>query len=215
MIKVCPSLLAADFGHLSNELQMLNNSKADFIHLDIMDGIFVPNISFGFSVTKYVALVSKKPLDFHLMIQNPDLYINQCVDHNASLISVHLEACNHLHRTLCKIKELGCKAGVALNPHTSVELLQDVMDILDFVVVMSVNPGFGGQFFIENTYAKVRKLSQMKEISGDKFEIEIDGGVGLDNASQLGQSGATMLVAGSSVFMSNDPKASIKQLKYI
>lgn len=211
-IKVCPSILAGDFANLQREIEMINNSASDFVHIDIMDGIFVPNISFGFPVTKAIQKHTTKPLDFHLMIQNPDLYLEQCIDSGAEIISVHIEACNHLHRTVSRIKELGAKAGVALNPHTPINILEDIVEDIDVALIMSVNPGFGGQKFIERTYEKVKKLRTMAEERNPSLEIEIDGGVSASNATALKEAGATMLVAGSFVFKSSDPVHTIKDL---
>ncbi len=211
-IKVCPSILAGDFANLQREIEMINNSASDFVHIDIMDGIFVPNISFGFPVTKAIQKHATKPLDFHLMIQNPDLYLEQCMDSGAEIISVHIEACNHLHRTISRIKELGAKVGVALNPHTPVNTLEDILEDIDVALIMSVNPGFGGQKFIERTYEKVRQLRAMAEQRKPSLEIEIDGGVSASNATALKEAGATMLVAGSFVFRSSDPVQTIKDL---
>ncbi|MDW3190908.1 MAG: ribulose-phosphate 3-epimerase [Cytophagales bacterium] len=211
-IKVCPSILAGDFANLQREIEMINSSTTDFVHIDIMDGIFVPNISFGFPVTKAIQKHAEKPLDFHLMIQNPDLYLEQCIDSGAEIISVHIEACNHLHRTISRIKELGAKAGVALNPHTPVNTLEDILEDIDVALIMSVNPGFGGQQFIERTYEKVRQLRSMAEQRNPSLDIEIDGGVSASNATALKEAGATMLVAGSFVFRSSDPVQTIKDL---
>ena len=214
-IKVCPSILAGDFANLQHEIEMINSSASDFVHIDIMDGIFVPNISFGFPVTKAIQKHATKPLDFHLMIQNPDLYLEQCMDSGAEIISVHIEACNHLHRTISRIKELGAKVGVALNPHTPIAVLEDIIKDLDLVCIMSVNPGFGGQSFIENTYKKVSQLKHLIEFSESDCKIEIDGGVTDKNANALIEAGADVLVAGSFVFKSDDPTATIANLKAI
>ncbi len=213
-IKICPSFLAADFGNVQKEVEMLNNSAADFIHIDIMDGIFVPNISFGFPVTKAIQQHAKLPLDFHLMIESADSYIDQCIDSGAEIISVHIEACRHLHRTVQKIKGQGIKVGVALNPHTAINQLEDIIGEIDVVLLMSVNPGFGGQKFIESTYEKVRKVRALATAANnEKMSIEIDGGVTMDNASKLVDAGADMLVAGSFVFNSEDPIKTIASLK--
>lgn len=211
--RIAPSILAADFGNIQKEVEMLNASQADYIHVDIMDGIFVPNISFGVPVTEAIHRHAQKPLDVHLMIQQPDLYLETFRNAGAEIITVHYEACTHLHRTLQAIKKLGAKAGVAINPHTPVEFLRDVVEELDLVCVMSVNPGFGGQRFIENTYSKVVKLKDLLNSKGSKALIEIDGGVNLQNASLLLESGADILVAGSFVFVSSDPIATIASLK--
>lgn len=211
--RIAPSILAADFGNIQKEVEMLNASQADYIHVDIMDGIFVPNISFGVPVTEAIHRHAQKPLDVHLMIQQPDLYLETFRNAGAEIITVHYEACTHLHRTLQAIKKLGAKAGVAINPHTPVEFLRDVVEELDLVCVMSVNPGFGGQRFIENTYSKVVRLKDLLNSKGSKALIEIDGGVNLQNASLLLESGADILVAGSFVFASSDPIATIALLK--
>jgi ribulose-phosphate 3-epimerase len=212
-IQIAPSILAADFANLQREVEMLNFSDADFIHVDIMDGLFVPNISFGLPVTESINRHSVKPLDVHLMIQNPDNYLDAFRKAGAEIITVHLEACTHLHRTIQAIKNLGAKAGVAVNPHTPVELLSEVIEDLDLVCVMSVNPGFGGQRFIENTYSKVSGLKEMIQKKAAKTLIEIDGGVNLQNAPLLVNAGADVLVAGSFVFSSTDPIKTIASLK--
>jgi ribulose-phosphate 3-epimerase len=212
-VQISPSVLASDFANLQSEIEMLNASEADFIHVDIMDGVFVPNISFGLPVTEAINKHAKKPLDVHLMIVNPDLYLESFKKAGANIISVHIEACNHLHRTLQAIKDLGCKAGVAINPHTSVNLLEDVIKDLDLVCVMSVNPGFGGQKFIENTFNKVRVLKDLIEKKGSHALIEIDGGVNQKNAPLLIQAGADILVAGNFVFSAENPIETIRQLK--
>lgn len=211
--RIAPSILAADFGNIQKEVEMLNASQADYIHVDIMDGIFVPNISFGVPVTEAIHRHAQKPLDVHLMIQQPDLYLEAFRNAGAEIITVHYEACTHLHRTLQAIKKLGAKAGVAINPHTSVDLLRDVVDELDLVCVMSVNPGFGGQRFIENSYSKVLRLKELLVSKGSIALIEVDGGVNLQNAPLLLQTGADILVAGSFVFASSDPIATIASLK--
>ncbi|MCH7396918.1 ribulose-phosphate 3-epimerase [Belliella sp. DSM 107340] len=214
-VKIAPSILASDFANLQKEIEMINISEADYIHVDIMDGVFVPNISFGIPVTEAVNKHAKKPLDVHLMIVNPDQYLEAFKNAGATIISVHYEACTHLHRTLQGIRQLGCKAGVAINPHTSVELLKDVINDIDLVCIMSVNPGFGGQKFIENTYAKVKRLKEIITENGAQTEIEIDGGVNENNAPLLRAAGADVLVAGSFVFSSTDPLDTIKKLKTI
>jgi ribulose-phosphate 3-epimerase len=213
--QIAPSILAADFANLQKEVEMLNGSKADYIHVDIMDGVFVPNISFGIPVIEAIHKHATKPLDVHLMIVNPDNYLQAFRNAGAEIISVHYEACNHLHRSLQAIRNLGAKAGVAINPHTSINLLADVIQDIDLVCVMSVNPGFGGQKFIENTYDKVSRLKDLILSKGAKTLIEIDGGVNLQNAPKLMAAGADVLVAGSFVFSSANPIATIEQLKAI
>lgn len=213
--QIAPSILAADFANLQKEVEMLNASKADFIHVDIMDGVFVPNISFGIPVTEAIHKHATKPLDVHLMIVNPDNYLQAFRNAGAEIISVHYEACNHLHRSLQAIRNLGAKAGVAINPHTSINLLADVIQDIDLVCVMSVNPGFGGQKFIENTYDKVSRLKDLILSKGAKTLIEIDGGVNLQNAPRLMAAGADVLVAGSFVFSSANPIATIEEMKAI
>lgn len=210
---IAPSLLASDFANLQSECEMLNISEADWFHLDVMDGMFVPNISFGIPVIKFINEHAKKTLDVHLMIEQPDRYIKQFKEVGADILTVHYEACVHLHRTLQAIKAEGMQRGVALNPHTPVSLLEPVLNDIDLVCVMSVNPGFGGQSFIEKTYDKVSELKAMIESKGLKTKIEIDGGVTIDNARKLIDAGADVLVAGSFVFKSKDPIATIKDLK--
>lgn len=210
---VSPSILAADFLNLGRDIEMLNSSDADMIHCDVMDGVFVPNISFGFPVIKQVASIATKPLDVHLMIVNPQNYIGAVRDAGAALMNVHQEACVHLHRTICAIKDAGMKAAVTLNPSTPVEMLEDVIDELDMVLLMSVNPGFGGQKFIENTLKKIRRLRAMIEVSQSNALIEIDGGVNANTAPRLAEAGADVLVAGSYVFNAADPHAAIHSLK--
>ena len=212
---IAPSILAADFGNLQRDVEMLNESEADWIHVDIMDGRFVPNISFGFPVCEAVSRCANKPLDVHLMIEEPEKYLESFKNVGAQNITVHYEACPHLHRTLQQIKELGCKAGVALNPHTNVQLLEDVIKDIDIVLIMSVNPGFGGQVFIENTYNKVRFLKELISDADAHTLIEIDGGVNSANARPLCNAGADVLVAGSFVFKSNDPVSTILDLKNV
>jgi len=211
-IKIAPSLLAADFGNLQRDVEMVNQSEAAWHHLDIMDGVFVPNISYGMPVIKAIAKHATKPLDVHLMIIDPDRYIQTFADLGASVLTVHYEACTHLHRTLQAIKVAGMKAGVALNPHTKVELLEDVITDIDLVCMMSVNPGFGGQSFIENTYSKIRNLRDITSKRALKTLIEVDGGVTDANAKKLVEAGADVLVAGSFVFKSQNPTATISKL---
>jgi ribulose-phosphate 3-epimerase len=210
---IAPSVLSADFANLQNDIEMINRSEADWFHIDIMDGVFVPNISFGFPVLKAIQKHSKKPLDVHLMIVNPDQYLQEFKQGGAENITVHIEACTHLHRTLHAIKDLGCRAGVAVNPHTPVNLLDDILEDIDLVCLMSVNPGFGGQKFIENTYKKIRALRAMASGRNDSLLIEIDGGVSNHNALKLIQAGADVLVAGNAVFSANDPILEISALK--
>ncbi|MGX1929721.1 ribulose-phosphate 3-epimerase [Flagellimonas sp. 2504JD4-2] len=210
---VAPSLLAADFANIQRDVEMVNQSEADWFHLDIMDGVFVPNISFGMPVIKAIAEHAKKTLDVHLMIVDPDRYIKTFADLGSDNLTVHYEACTHLHRTLQAIKAEGMKAGVALNPHTSVNLLEDTIQDIDLVCMMSVNPGFGGQSFIENTYQKVSDLKNIIERKNSNALIEIDGGVNATNAKKLVDAGADVLVAGSFVFKSENPTETIKNLK--
>lgn len=209
---ISPSVLSADFGHLSDEVKMLNRSKAQWIHLDIMDGVFVPNISYGFPVVKAIAKEAKKPLDAHLMIVDPDRYAERFKELGVSYLTVHYEACTHLHRSLENIRHLGMKAGVALNPHTPVSLLEDILGQCDLVLIMSVNPGFGGQKFIENAVKKVAVLKEMIIKAGTNTLIEVDGGVNAVNAPLLAKAGADALVAGNSVFSASDPEKAIIQM---
>lgn len=210
---IAPSLLASDFGHLARDIEMINTSDADFFHLDIMDGVFVPNISFGFPVLEQIRKHAKKPLDIHLMIINPDQYIERFHAAGAFFLNVHYEACTHLHRTIQSIKNLGMKAGVTLNPHTPVHLLEDIIAELDLVLIMSVNPGYGGQVFIGNTYSKIETLKNMIVRRNSKALIEVDGGVDLSNADKLFCTGADILVAGTTVFKADNPQEMIKKLK--
>ncbi len=210
---VAPSLLSADFGNLQDDIEMVNQSRADWFHLDIMDGIFVPNISFGFPVIKTIKAHARKPLDVHLMIIEPDRYINTFAEAGADILTVHYEACNHLHRTLQNIREHGMKAGISLNPHTPVHLLKDILYAADLVLIMSVNPGFGGQQFIEHSYEKIRTLAAMIRERQLNTLIEVDGGVTVENAPMLVEAGVDVLVAGNTVFSSDDPPATIRKLK--
>lgn len=212
---IAPSVLAADFANLQRDIEMINQSEADWFHIDIMDGVFVPNISFGMPVLEAIHRHAKKTIDVHLMIIDPDRYIKSFAQLGANILTVHYEACTHLHRTLQAIKAEGMKAGVALNPHTNIDLLEDVINDIDMVCIMSVNPGFGGQSFIENTYAKVEKLKALINRKQATTIIEIDGGVTDKNAAQLVQAGADVLVAGSFVFKAADPIATISNLKQL
>ncbi|AFM04464.1 ribulose-phosphate 3-epimerase [Bernardetia litoralis DSM 6794] len=212
---LAPSILASDFANLQSEVEMLNKSQADWIHIDIMDGVFVPNISFGIPVCKAIAKHAKKHLDVHLMIVNPENYVENFARAGANTISVHIEACQHLHRNLQQIRNLGCQAGIAVNPHTSISQLENVIEETDLVCLMSVNPGFGGQKFIEQTYKKVSELKELILKTGSKALIEIDGGVNADNAKKLVDAGADVLVAGSFVFSSSDPMETISNIKHI
>jgi ribulose-phosphate 3-epimerase len=215
MAIIAPSILSADFANLQRDCEMLNQSAADWFHVDIMDGVFVPNISFGFPVVKAIKKHATKPLDVHLMIVDPDRYIKAFADAGADYLSVHIEACNHLHRTMQYIKAEGMKAGVAVNPHTPVSQLEDIVADTDLFCMMSVNPGFGGQKFIENTYRKIEKLKDLILKTGSKALIEIDGGVDGNNAAKLIATGADVLVAGNYVFSAANPTATIDSLKSI
>ena len=210
---VSPSLLAADFGNLARDVQIINRSEADWIHCDIMDGLFVPNISFGFPVIEHVKKIAEKPLDVHLMIVDPDRYLARWKETGADILTVQYEACIHLHRTVSEIRRLGMKAGVALNPHTPVSLLKNILPYIDMVLIMTVNPGFGGQSFIHESYSKIAELKNMTETGGHNILIEVDGGIDTKNASKLVETGVSVLVAGNTVFSSKDPEDTIRRLK--
>ena len=210
---ISPSLLAADFGNLQRDIEMVNRSVADWIHLDIMDGVFVPNISFGFPVLHYINKHAAKPLDVHLMISRPDDYLSRFRDAGADILTVHYETSHHLHRTVTEIRRLGMKAGVALNPHTPVSSLKDLLSFIDMVLIMTVNPGYGGQEFIPTSYERVSELRQMIDEKGFKVYIQVDGGVDMNNAAKLLSAGVDILVAGTTIFYSEDPAATIEKLK--
>jgi len=210
---LAPSLLSANFGSLDKDIDMINNSMADWFHIDVMDGVFVPNISFGQPIIKHIGKLAKKPLDVHLMIVDPDRYFNDFKSLGADIITVHYEACTHLHRSISSIKALGMKAGVVLNPHTPISVLEDIIIECDLVLLMSVNPGFGGQSFIENTYNKISKLKELILRRNPECLIEVDGGVGLGNYKMLIDCGADALVAGNAVFSTENPIETIKQFK--
>lgn len=212
---IAPSILSANFNHLGKDIETINQSEADFIHFDVMDGVFVPNISFGIPVIEHVRRIAQKPLDVHLMIVNPDHFIEPFVKAGASLLTVHYEACLHLHRTIQQIKSFGIKASVCLNPHTPVAFLEDIISDLDMVLLMSVNPGFGGQKFIANTYKKVSQLREMIEKQNPDCLIEVDGGVNYETGKLLFEAGANVLVAGSFVFQSDNPVETIRKLKSV
>ena len=210
---VAPSILAADFNNLKKDIEIVNNSEADWFHLDVMDGLFVPNISFGMPLIRHIKRIAKKPLDVHLMIESPSKYINTFKECGADILTVHYEACKHLHRTIEEIKKQKMLAGVAINPHTPVSLLKDILNDIDLVCLMSVNPGFGGQSFINNTHQKIKDLSKFKKEK--KFLIEVDGGVNIENSKSIIESGADVLVAGSAVFKSEEPLETIKKIKQL
>lgn len=212
---IAPSILSADFGNLQRDVEMINQSEADWFHVDVMDGVFVPNISFGFPVMNAVKKYATKPLDVHLMIVEPDKYIEDFAKAGADGITVHYEACTHLHRTIQAIKAAGCKAGVALNPHTPVILLQDIIADLDLVLIMSVNPGFGGQQFIHNTYKKIKDLKALIQGVNENLIIEVDGGVGLQNIDKLIEAGANAFVAGNAIFVTDNPTETISKMKAV
>ncbi|HRH11057.1 MAG TPA: ribulose-phosphate 3-epimerase [Bacteroidia bacterium] len=213
MHKIAPSILSADFSDLRKDIEMINQSEADWFHVDVMDGVFVPNISFGFPVLKAIQKYAKKPLDVHLMIVDPDRYVKQFKDAGAEYLSVHIEACTHLHRSIQNIKSHGMKAGVAVNPHTNINLLEDTIQDIDLICLMSVNPGYGGQKFIENTYEKIVRLKQLIVQKNANTLIEIDGGVDLNNYQKLIGCGADVLVAGNTVFSAQNPSDTITALK--
>jgi len=212
---IAPSMLSADFANLQKDIEMVNQSEADWFHLDIMDGMFVPNISFGIPVIKSINKHAKKPLDVHLMIEDPDRYTELFRDAGADILTVHMEACRHLHRSIQKIHSLDMQAGVSLNPHTPVNTLEDIITDLDMVLIMSVNPGFGGQKFIPQSYNKIKQLKELIKETGSSAKIEVDGGVGTSNAKELTDAGADILVAGSFIFKSDDPLQTIKGLKQL
>ena len=213
--KIAPSLLSADFGNLKADIDMVNKSEADWLHIDIMDGVLVPNISFGFPVLEYVKNLSQKPLDVHLMITDPAKFIKEVRDSGAFMMNVHYEACIHLHRTIQQIKEAGMKAGVTLNPSSPISLLEDIINDVDMVLIMSVNPGYGGQKFIEHSIEKVKKLKELINSKNAKALIEVDGGINLTTGKQIVEAGADVLVAGNSVFKAENPAQMIHQLKHL
>ena len=210
---LAPSLLSADFGNLARDIDIINSSRADWLHIDIMDGVFVPNISFGFPVLEYVKKLSQKPLDVHLMIVEPNKFIQECKNIGAMMMNVHYEACTHLHRTITAIRQAGMKAGVTLNPHTPVELLEDIVNEVDLVLIMSVNPGFGGQKFIENTVGKIHALYHTIADNELDIDIEVDGGINAETAESVRSAGANVLVAGSYIYGSSDIAAAIASLR--
>ncbi len=211
---VAPSLLAANFLRLEDDIRIVNRSEADMFHIDVMDGNFVPNISFGFSIIRQIKSIAEKPLDVHLMISRPDIYLEKFREAGADWLSVHYEACDHLHSSIQRIKKLGMKAGVVVNPHNNIELIRDVIPDIDYVLLMSVNPGFGGQHFIESTYGRIEKLTGIKQELNPDLLIEVDGGIDLKNAGKLVKCGVNILVTGSTVFRSKDPVETISKLKH-
>jgi len=214
-VLVSPSILNADFLHLSDAVDVINKSEADWLHLDIMDGIYVPNLTFGFPVISQIKSIAKKPLDVHLMIAEPDRHLERFKDAGADILTVHIEACTHLHRTIQHIHALGMKAGVALNPHTPVSLLKNILPYIDMVLIMTVNPGFGGQTFINESYDKIAELRSMIDTGGYSVLIEVDGGINTQNAPKLVEAGVNVLVAGNTVFNSKDPVETIRKLKIL
>ena len=210
---IAPSILTADFSCLKNEINMINKSEADWVHIDVMDGVFVPNISFGFHLIKNIHKLSAKPLDVHLMIIEPHRFLNEFHEAGADILTVHYEACKHLHRTVQVIKNLGMKPGVSLNPHTPVHILEEILPELELVLIMTVNPGYGGQKFIESSYKKIEKLVKLREKTGSKALIEVDGGINLENTKSLVNAGVDVLVAGNTVFSSDNPSEIIHALK--
>ncbi len=210
---IAPSLLSANFLNLDKDIEMINNSMADWFHVDVMDGHFVPNISFGFSIISQIKSIAKKPLDVHLMISEPDKYLEEFKKSGADILTVHYETCNHLHRTVNQIKKLGMKAGVVINPHVGVDLLKDILPEIDLALIMSVNPGFGGQTFIKSSYQRISRLKELVEQTNSKALIEVDGGVDISNVENLVNAGANVLVSGSAVFKAKNPTDYIKQLK--
>lgn len=215
MIKISPSILNADFGHLNSQIELINQSDADWIHLDIMDGVFVPNLSFGFPVIQAIKKIAQKPLDIHLMIVDPDRYVERYVEAGAYMLTVHYETCVHLHSTVQQIKKCGAKAGVAINPHTDVVNLRPILEDIDMVLVMTVNPGFGGQKFIPNAYDKIKQLRELAKKYNPGLLIQVDGGITTDNIKELAEAGVDVFVAGTFVFRSEDPVNTIKLLKSI
>ncbi len=213
-ILIAPSFLSANFLELKKEIDIINESLADWFHIDVMDGVFVPNISFGFPIIKQIKKLAQRPLDVHLMIVQPERYLKQFKEAGADVLTVHYEAVTHLHRTVMQIKELEMQAGVALNPHTPVSVLEEILPYLDMVLIMSVNPGFGGQKFIETTYNKIRKLRKMAQELNPRLLIEVDGGVNTENAEKLAEAGVNVLVAGSAIFKSQNPAETIKKMKF-